>query len=479
MAEQEIDLWVERITREEMPLFTRTVQCVAGTASKDESSFSDLARSILQDPTLTAQILKMSNSMYYNPYSKRINTVSRAVMRLGFDTVKGMCLSIALMETVLSSIHREKVAAEIARAFHAAAQAKNLAVKRGLARPEEVFIAALLTRIGQIAFWCFAGEIGDKLECAQKMSKQEDQAEVDVLGFKLDRLSVELSREWKLSDLMESVLQNRNTTDPRVECISIACGVAQGAEKSWHSAQVRKEIRRVCDFLKVDEDDAEYTLHAAARIAAEITESYGAKKSSRLIPVPGAQGAKTPEKKSETLPQYPKPDAQVQLTSLKDLSTLVMNRKGDMNMVLSILLEGIYRGIGMDRVMFALLSPDRQYLVGKFGLGWSSEKDIIDFKVGANSSKPNIFGYILKNLKPLWVTEDPGKEILSLMTKEFSDQMIGIGPFFAMPISIKNMNIGVVYADRNLSGRELDEESFDAFTFFGQQAGMCLSALAG
>ncbi|MHC1729944.1 MAG: HDOD domain-containing protein [Syntrophobacteraceae bacterium] len=142
----------------------------------------------------------------------------------------------------LSSIHREKVAAEIARAFHSAAQAKNLAMKRGLARPEEVFIAALLTRIGQIAFWCFAGEIGDKLECAIKMSKQEEQAELDVLGFKLERLSVELSREWKLSGLMESVLQNTNATDPRVQCISMGCGIAQGAEKSWNSAQVKKEV---------------------------------------------------------------------------------------------------------------------------------------------------------------------------------------------------------------------------------------------
>ncbi|MHC1729945.1 MAG: GAF domain-containing protein [Syntrophobacteraceae bacterium] len=150
-----------------------------------------------------------------------------------------------------------------------------------------------------------------------------------------------------------------------------------------------------------------------------------------------------------------------------------------MSMVLSILMEGIYRGIGMDRVMFALLTPDRQYLVGKFGLGWASEREISNFKVGANSAKPNIFGYILKNPKPVWVTDDPKIEILSLLTQEFSDQMIGVGPFFAMPISIKNMHIGVVYADRTPSGRQLDEESFDGFSFFGQQAGMCLSALAG
>ena len=145
MAENEFDLWVERIVRENMPILSRTAQCVAGTASRENSSLSDLAWVILEDPTLTAQVLKLANSMYYHPHSKRINTVSRAVMRLGFNTIKEMCLTISLIETALSSRHKGKVALEVARGFHAAVQARTIAIRRGLARPEEVFIAALLT----------------------------------------------------------------------------------------------------------------------------------------------------------------------------------------------------------------------------------------------------------------------------------------------------------------------------------------------
>ena len=43
---------------------------------------------------------------------------------------------------------------------------------------------------------------------------------------------------------------------------------------------------------------------------------------------------------------------------------------------------------------------------------------------------------------------------------------------------VKGVSIGIVYADRNLSGRDLDDESFESFGFFGQQAHMCLRALS-
>src|SRR5208337_426860 len=143
-------------------------------------------------------------SMYYNPYSKRINTVSRAVLKLGFNAIREICLTISLIEAALSSRHKGKVALEVARAFHAAVQARTIAIRRGLPQPEEVFIAALLTRIGHIAFWCFAGEVGDRLDSEVLNTESEEQAEINVLGFGLRRLTLRLSQEWKLSDLLEA-----------------------------------------------------------------------------------------------------------------------------------------------------------------------------------------------------------------------------------------------------------------------------------
>jgi HD-like signal output (HDOD) protein len=478
VAEKEFDLWVMRLVNENMPIFSRTVQCVAGTASRENSSLSDLAWSILEDPNLTTQVLKLANSMYYNPYSKRINTVSRAVMRLGFNTVKEICLTIALIETVLSSLHKERVAVEIARAFHAAVQARKIAMLLNLPRPEEVFIAALLGRIGHIAFWCFAGEVGDRLGSAMMDAEREDQAEIEVLGFKLDRLTLRLSQEWKLSDLLESALQDRNGTDPGVRSIKLGYAIAQASEKGWDCPPIKEIMKEAREFLHLSEKETIRTLHESAMDAVEIVESYGAKKSSRLIPLPVEAQLPIPVKAEEIKHEYLKPDASIQLCSVRDLSTLVTGGKGDINMVLSIVLEGIYRGIGMDRVIFALLTPDRQHFKGKYGLGWMDEGYVENFKVSASLEIMNIFGYLLRNRKPIWVTEKPDFSIKQLLTEELS-HLIGDVPFFAMPVSIKGMAIGVISADRNQSGRSLDEESFESFAFFGQQANMSLSALGG
>ena len=62
------------------------------------------------------------------------------------------------------------------------------------------------------------------------------------------------------------------------------------------------------------------------------------------------------------------PDPMLQLQILRELSSL-MEVQPDFNSVLEMVLEGMYRGIGMDRTLFALRTPDHRFLVGRYALG--------------------------------------------------------------------------------------------------------------
>ena len=488
MAERGIDYWVRRLVLEDMPLFSRTVQHVAGMANKENCSYSELAWSILEDPALTSRVLKLANSMYYNPYSKRITTVSRSVMRLGTNAIKEICLAISLIESVLSGLRKDIVAFDVARSFHAAVQARKLAMRMKLPDPEEVFIAALLTRIGNIAFWCFAGSTGEVLENAMLAAERDEQAELDVLGFKLERLTERLSQEWKLSELLERALRNKNDADPRVRSIKLGCAVAMASEKGWDSPEIGKTIKEVSSWLHLSIAEATEMLHQAAREAAGVTEFYGTKNISRLVPIPGeaksGQAAEkdSPAESSKNEPaeeeKYPGPDLSIQLGSLRDLSTLMSSGGGDVNMMLSIVLEGIHRGIGVDRVVFGLLTSDRKYLQGKHGLGCVAGDWVKNFRISVGPDSQNIFACVLKNRKPLWVTERPEASIKQFLTGELPG-VIKEGAFFLQPVFIRDVAIGLIYADRKSSGRKLDEESFENFAFFGQQANMYLSVLTG
>jgi hypothetical protein len=294
-----------------------------------------------------------------------------------------------------------------------------------------------------------------------------------VLGFRLDELTLDLCRKWNLSELLESVLHGGKPADPRVQSIVLGYNLAHSAEMGWKSPETLGHIKKVAGFLEISEAEATKVVHEKARDAAEITESYGARQSSRLIPLPAEPTEETPQEEAPPR-EFPEPDQQIQLEALRSLSMLLVNRQAEVNLVLSILMEGIYRGAGMDKVLFALLSTDRQYLKGKFGLGWEIEETAQNFKIGAAPLRPNVFSSAIQSSNPIWVNEDPPPKLLSLITKEVVDQTSG-APFFVVQISVKGQPIGIVYADRGESGRELDKESFDNFALLALQANMVLS----
>ncbi len=491
MGAGSLDTWIRRLNREDMPIFARTAQIITGITSRDSSSFSEMARGILQDASLTSRVLKLSNSVYYNPGRSSISTISRAVMLLGFDTVYGMCLSYSLVEETLKGTHRQRVIEEMTRSFHAAVQAKAFAIARKDKSPEEVFIAALLYRLGYIAFWCFAKDAADKLEAAMKEpGLTPAQAEQKVLGFRLQQLTKELGRGWNLGSLLDTALDAGIRATPRVSMIHLGHTLASTVEEhGWSDRKTAKVMARIAEFLNMPLEATVKIVHMAAKDAVRVAANYGVPKSSRIIPMPSDEPEPAVELESEEEPmeeegagtevvfEFPEPNRTIQLQVLHELSSLLLEPRIDINFLFSALMEGIFRGVGMDRVLFALLTRDRSQLRGRSGLGWTKESTVRDFSAPTKPLSPNIFSYAMETHEPLWITDNPHPSIARLLTPEVRS-LSDSAPFFIMSLSPRGQSIGFIYADRQPSERELDEESFTSFTFFGRQANLCLSTIS-
>ena len=81
MAQQDpstLDAWIERIRDQEMPIFGTTAREITALAEDDHSSVSTLTQAVLQDAAMTAKLLRLANSAYFNPARSSISTVSRA-----------------------------------------------------------------------------------------------------------------------------------------------------------------------------------------------------------------------------------------------------------------------------------------------------------------------------------------------------------------------------------------------------------------
>lgn len=471
--------WVDVLSKHGMPIFAHTLKSVSGMATDRESSASELANVILQDAAMTAKLLKVANSPMYNMQGKSISTVSRAVVLLGFNTVKSISLSIAVVESAAQGANKERLAMDMARAFHAAVQARSFAEKRKDRSPEEVFIATLLFNLGRLAFWGHKSEIADRLNTElEQPGANPDQLEQDLLGFDLEQLSLQLTREWRLGPLLEHSLEGKSDADPRVSNVELARELALTAEKGWDTPEMKKLLSRVAENLYMPVKDVVQMVEKNASEAQKTASFFGANAASGMIPLPVKQAARVRRESDEELGQinkFPEPDPMLQLKILREVTSLIEGRF-DVNLMLEMVLEGIYRGVGMDRTLFALMSSDHKYLKARYVLGWDQQALRQRFAFENSPVKANIFIHVMESGEPFWISRDSDSRLLSLVTEEVK-YVTGEAPFMVMPILIGSKPIGVFYADRLPSRRPLKEDDFSSFKHFGQQANMALAML--
>jgi HD-like signal output (HDOD) protein len=460
-----------------MPIFGRTVQEVISVSEDDDASASQLGQVVLKDAAMTSRVLKLANSSYYNPGRQHFSTISRAIMMLGFDTVRSMCLTVALIDSLVQGIHREHLVKEMARSLHAASQAQLIAKQRGDSNPEEVFISTLLFHIGDLAFWCFAGEEGEALDAAMRSPGiKPEQAQRQVLGFSLQELSEGLAREWSLSELLQETLESPAKAGERGRAIVLSHELAKAAEQGWETEAVKKLTKEMAEVAGLGEAAMTDRLHNTAKLAVETSAYYGAKAVSEVIPLPARFA---PEKIDDAEPaakEHPDADPGLQLKILRELTGL-MTGPADFNMVVEMILEGIHRGVGMDRALFALLSPDRKELRPKFVLGDPDDQLREAFKMHMGSDAAAPVRHVLATERVLWAHLNSPAEVKQHITDAFS-WITGTESMLLAPISLRGKPIGVFYADRAPSKRKLDQECYDSFNHFTQQASLVLNHLA-
>ena len=137
------DAWQRRLQKTSLPSFSDSIKKLSNSDSFVGSHSAELSRTILKDPSLTASVLKLANSVQFNSTGNPIRTVSRGVMLLGHKAIKEICTSCMLLENFLKDGASDTLKSVLARSFHAAVQAKEIANIRGDKDVEEIFISAL------------------------------------------------------------------------------------------------------------------------------------------------------------------------------------------------------------------------------------------------------------------------------------------------------------------------------------------------
>lgn len=470
--------WVSRLSDVEMPIFGTTVQSIISVSEKDSSNLSDLTEVILRDSSMTARVLKLVNSIFYNPTSQPINTISRAVTLIGFDTVRSICLSISLVDSLVRDGNRKQLIQEMSRAVHAAIQARNMASRINDKSPEEVFVATLLSRIGQMAFWCYGKDEANQLQAMLQVPDIDpEQAERKVLGFKLNELTKGLAKAWNMDGMMADVLDEKRRTSTRGQIITLSQQLADHAEKGWHSTQVEGIIEDIAKLLDDPVEKVTKELYENAKDAASIASRYGADAVSDTIPLPDNMHKENNGTSHRASPLFNQPDPSIQLNILGEVMDMINGPQPQLKLLLEMLLEGIHRGVGTDNALIALLSNDRYTLLPKYVLGSFREKLLTNFSVIIDGNKPNIFHSCLSKKTPYRVDKDFLTNNPTAINKGVINAT-ATEEFMITPLLINGQAAGVIYADRAASKRPLDNDTYNNFNLFGKAACMAIEYMA-
>jgi len=473
MSETKLEKWVHHLSQRELPIFKYSLIAITTITSREDSSSSELSSAILKDVNLTARILRISNSYIYNPSNTPVNTVTNAVMLLGFNLVRDISISLAIIDTLLRGNKETHVMKLMARTFHAAVQAKSIAEQMNDESPEEIFIAALLYNIGELTFCCVNSQASEKLINHRLLSTDEqyEKMQLDLLGFTFKQLTEKLTEDWQLSDLLHDTLHERSNKNKRCQHILHGNAIAFAAEHGWKSPETDRELAALSKHLNMSIEDTTQFVYLNVETAIHVTREFGASAAAEYIPsFNKKESNNSVPAELEEQSQYLVPDHMLQLSILRELSN-VLNKKPALSNVLTMVLEGIYRGVGMDRAVVAFINPTQTEANAKVTLGIDGQAFQKQFYFKINMEKPNLIQQMLMYNRSYWIKDDAeGKQ---LVTSELKDALAE-KPFFISPISVEGKTIGLFYADRLPSKRPLDSESFESFKHFTQEACIAL-----
>ena len=127
--------------------------------------------------------------------------------------------------------------------------------------------------------------------------------------------------------------------------------------------------------------------------------------------------------------------------------------------VIYMIMETMYRGFLFDRVVFAMRDVSRAKMVGRFGLGDEIDGIIRHFNFAIRSA-PDIFNIAIARAKGIVINDAEAPGIVRSLP-EWYHLTISAPAFLIYPIVVREICIGIIYADRKTKGILLTESQME------------------
>jgi HD-like signal output (HDOD) protein len=437
--------WVELIANTELPAITSTVKMLDKFSNDDKSSLPKLSKAILHDQALSSCLLKMANNVQHVGVNK-VTTVSRATVVLGIQTVKNVCLTAKLVDSLLASNSLdfrvyEKLMQLMANSFFAAMLAKMMVPNYSDETQEEVYLAALLYGIGETAFWSRGGKIADQLLYAGEIGSPgfKEYCEQEI-GTSFNSLSRGLANAWNLSDLLLKALDQPESRTDEVKIVFFADRLSTSiAQPGNNEEEFTKLLENVAKIMKVTVSQVKVRITETRNQAAELLNSYGADVLVSLInELPKASDFN----QNTCFPSINQMSKEKKLLTAYMALTKLMKSSRDINEYIQVTLINLANAFEFERCSFLMMSGDKTKVKSRFVFNSQGVNDPIKISINVRQSD-NAIGRVLDSTVPVLINDYSHRQWRDIITKELAE-FIQEGALSIIPIKIGDKAIGVV-----------------------------------
>jgi putative nucleotidyltransferase with HDIG domain len=183
-----------------IPTLSVLVHKVIELVENPNTSVQQLAEFLSKDQSLTAKILKLANSAFYG-FPQKIGTINLAIVVLGFESVKDLGLSSAVVEAFQEEIYGDHMDLNKfwIHSVAVAAGCKIMTHEVGKSVGGEIFVAGLLHDIGKMVTCRHMTEEFDRIKKTSLDSKRDmAEVELEILGFSHADVGGWLAEKWNL-----------------------------------------------------------------------------------------------------------------------------------------------------------------------------------------------------------------------------------------------------------------------------------------
>lgn len=292
-------------------------------------------------------------------------------------------------------------------------------------------------------------------------------AEKSVLGFHLGQITLQVAEEWKLSRLLLDLFREEEQNGP-MRCVNQAWALALSLEEGWGSETARNGLSNVAVFLDIDCAQAAVLIGRATRDAHAWATEMGAEDVCGSIPTPPEEGSEVdslfidPEPSTVTiLPEAARVPHLARV--LQDLDGI--REVTDLHRIPGIVLEGLHKGLGMDRALFAVHLPSTGEIRCRTAVGEAIDdlperwRFVQRYQMADSLSRALETGTAFEY--------DPSDSVRPPSLPEPLDGILRGAAFLFLPVIVHGKLMGAFCADRAPSRRGLDPVALEGFHILG------------